>query len=121
GALEPCQALIAAWEPALSEGPRRRFQSSKTAWLPTAVKSVLGGPRSRVRVFSSSVDRSVPSVIYGARMPDRADVRRLGAVFNEVAGDYDRHRPGYPDVLIDRAFELAGLGPGVPVLEIGSG
>jgi SAM-dependent methyltransferase len=54
-------------------------------------------------------------------MPDTADARSYGAVFNEVAGEYDRHRPSYPDALIDRACELAGIGPGVPVLEIGCG
>ncbi|MGO9791087.1 MAG: class I SAM-dependent methyltransferase [Solirubrobacteraceae bacterium] len=54
-------------------------------------------------------------------MSDTADARGCGAVFNEVAGEYDRHRPSYPDALIDRACELAGLGPGVPVLEIGCG
>jgi SAM-dependent methyltransferase len=50
-----------------------------------------------------------------------ADARRYGTVFDEVAGEYDRHRPSYPDVLIDRACEVAGIGPGVPVLEIGCG
>ena len=50
-----------------------------------------------------------------------ADARRYGTVFNEVAGEYDCHRPSYPDVLIDRACEVAGIGPGVPVLEIGCG
>jgi SAM-dependent methyltransferase len=44
-----------------------------------------------------------------------------GAVFDEVAEDYDRYRPRYPDALIDRACELASLRPGASVLEIGSG
>lgn len=44
-----------------------------------------------------------------------------GTVFDEVAEDYDRHRPSYPDVLVDRACESAGLGPGSRVLEIGCG
>jgi SAM-dependent methyltransferase len=46
---------------------------------------------------------------------------RGGSVFNEVAERYDRHRPGYPDVLVDRACEAAGLEPGAAVLEIGCG
>jgi SAM-dependent methyltransferase len=50
-----------------------------------------------------------------------ADLRRYGGVFNEIADEYDRHRPAYPDALIDRACEVAGLGPGASVLEIGSG
>src|SRR5947209_9398552 len=44
-----------------------------------------------------------------------------GTVFDEVADDYDRHRPAYPDALIDRACELAGLARGATVLEIGCG
>jgi SAM-dependent methyltransferase len=54
-------------------------------------------------------------------MSNGADARSYGTVFNEVAGEYDRHRPTYPDVLIDRACEMAGVGPGAPVLEIGCG
>jgi SAM-dependent methyltransferase len=54
-------------------------------------------------------------------MSTGADARSYGAVFNEVAGEYDRHRPTYPDALIDEACELAGIGPGAPVLEIGCG
>ena len=54
-------------------------------------------------------------------MTGEADVRRHGSVFNEVAEDYDRHRPSYPDPLVDRACEAAGIGPGDAVLEIGCG
>jgi SAM-dependent methyltransferase len=54
-------------------------------------------------------------------MPRAAEARRYGEVFNEVAEEYDRHRPGYPDALIDRTCELGGLGPGAAVLEIGCG
>jgi len=50
-----------------------------------------------------------------------AQASRSGGVFNEVAEEYDRHRPTYPDALIDRACEVGGLGPGAPVLEIGCG
>jgi SAM-dependent methyltransferase len=45
--------------------------------------------------------------------------RGYGRVFDEIAEDYDRHRPTYPDVLVDRA--CAGIGPGAAVLEIGCG
>jgi SAM-dependent methyltransferase len=38
-----------------------------------------------------------------------------------VADEYDRTRPMYPDALVDRACEVAGLGSGDPVLEIGCG
>ena len=50
-----------------------------------------------------------------------AEASRYGEAFNEVAEEYDRHRPTYPDALIDRACEVAGLGPGATVLEIGCG
>jgi SAM-dependent methyltransferase len=50
-----------------------------------------------------------------------AEVRSYGRVFNEIADEYDRHRPAYPDALVDRACELAGLAPGAWVLEIGCG
>jgi SAM-dependent methyltransferase len=49
------------------------------------------------------------------------DVRSCGRVFDEVAEDYDRHRPAYPDVLVDRACADAGIGAGAAVLEIGCG
>jgi SAM-dependent methyltransferase len=52
-------------------------------------------------------------------MPRQPDARSYGGVFDEVAEDYDRHRPTYPDVLVDRACQ--GIGPGAAVLEIGCG
>jgi SAM-dependent methyltransferase len=52
-------------------------------------------------------------------MPSQADARTRGLVFDEVAADYDRHRPTYPDALVDQACE--GIAPGSPVLEIGCG
>jgi cyclopropane fatty-acyl-phospholipid synthase-like methyltransferase len=54
-------------------------------------------------------------------MANRAEARSYGRVFNEIADEYDRHRPAYPDALIDRAWEVAGLAPGASVLEIGCG
>ena len=54
-------------------------------------------------------------------MADRVEIRSYGRVFNEIADEYDRHRPAYPDALIDRACEVAGLAPGASVLEIGCG
>jgi SAM-dependent methyltransferase len=52
-------------------------------------------------------------------MPSQAEARSYGRVFDEIAEDYDRHRPSYPDVLVDRACEC--IGPGAAVLEIGCG
>ena len=52
-------------------------------------------------------------------MPRQPDARSYGRVFDEIAEDYDRHRPTYPDVLVQRACE--GLDHGAAVLEIGCG
>jgi SAM-dependent methyltransferase len=60
-------------------------------------------------------------VVYLVTIANAATARSYGTVFNEVAGAYDRHRPTYPDALIDRACEVAGIGPGASVLEIGCG
>jgi SAM-dependent methyltransferase len=46
-------------------------------------------------------------------------IQRL--VFGEVAEDYERHRPEYPDALIDELVAVAGVRPGDPALEIGAG
>jgi SAM-dependent methyltransferase len=47
--------------------------------------------------------------------------RRYGQVFDEIADEYDRHRPAYPDELIDQACRVAGIGTGDQVLEVGCG
>ncbi len=54
-------------------------------------------------------------------MPDGTLQRSYGTVFNRVAASYDRHRPPYPDELIDCACEVAGIARGDEVLEIGCG
>jgi SAM-dependent methyltransferase len=63
----------------------------------------------------------VSAVLYREVMSRQADACGYGGVFNEVAEQYDRHRPSYPDLLIDRACEAAGIGAGAAVLEIGCG
>jgi SAM-dependent methyltransferase len=50
-----------------------------------------------------------------------AAARRYGRVFDEVAAEYDRHRPAYPDELVDQACRVAGLARGDRVLEVGCG
>ncbi len=50
-----------------------------------------------------------------------AAARRYGTVFDEVAAEYDRHRPAYPDELVDQACQAAGIGSGDHVLEVGCG
>jgi SAM-dependent methyltransferase len=47
--------------------------------------------------------------------------RQYGQVFDEVAVEYDRSRPGYPQELIEQACAFAGLGRGDLVLEVGCG
>jgi SAM-dependent methyltransferase len=54
-------------------------------------------------------------------MQGAAEARRYGDVFNEVTDEYERHRPAYPEALIDQACEAGGLAPGATVLEIGCG
>lgn len=51
-------------------------------------------------------------------MPERESLR---ATFDEDAERYDRARPGYPAALFDDLAQLAGIGPGCRVLEIGCG
>ncbi len=47
--------------------------------------------------------------------------RRYGKVFDEIAAEYDRRRPTYPDELVHQACEVAGLESGDQVLEVGCG
>jgi SAM-dependent methyltransferase len=54
------------------------------------------------------------------RLPGSA-ARRYGTVFDEVAAEYDRHRPAYPDELVDQACRVAGIVSGDHVLEVGCG
>ncbi|ERR1022692_61521 len=54
-------------------------------------------------------------------MSDGTLARSYGKVFNEIAVEYDRNRPAYPDVLVDQACEVAAIGDGDRVLEIGCG
>jgi hypothetical protein len=53
-------------------------------------------------------------------MPDHERVR-LRETFDAAAERYDRARPGYPAAMFDDLADLAGVGPGCRVLEIGSG
>ena len=50
-----------------------------------------------------------------------ASTRHFGTVFDQIAVDYDRHRPGYSDKLIDYACAVAALQSGDKVLELGCG
>jgi ubiquinone/menaquinone biosynthesis C-methylase UbiE len=54
------------------------------------------------------------------RLPEPT-ARRYGKVFDEIAAEYDRRRPTYPDELIDQACQVAGIGSGDHVLEVGCG
>jgi len=68
------------------------------------------------------VSRRWPAVsVYVSGMSDGTLARSYGKVFNEVAVEYDRDRPAYPDALIDQACKVAGISDGDRVLEIGCG
>ncbi len=54
------------------------------------------------------------------RLPE-SNARCYGKVFDEIAVEYDRRRPTYPDELVDQACEVAGIGSGDHVLEVGCG
>jgi SAM-dependent methyltransferase len=54
-------------------------------------------------------------------MEQELSARRYGRVFDQVAAQYDRSRPTYPDGLVAHACEVAGLGSGDRVLEVGCG
>jgi ubiquinone/menaquinone biosynthesis C-methylase UbiE len=54
-------------------------------------------------------------------MADDRLTRSYGKVFNEIAAEYDRRRPTYPDALVDHACQVARIGAGDRVLEIGCG
>lgn len=64
---------------------------------------------------------SVGRATYLVSMPDGTLQRSYGKVFDQVAAEYDRHRPTYPEQLIGLACEIAGLERGDRVLEIGCG
>jgi ubiquinone/menaquinone biosynthesis C-methylase UbiE len=69
-------------------------------------------------------ERRGPRIRMGVYVPCMADgtlTRSYGKVFNEVAAAYDRNRPAYPEVLVDRACTAACIGAGDRVLEIGCG
>jgi ubiquinone/menaquinone biosynthesis C-methylase UbiE len=55
-----------------------------------------------------------------ARQPE-STARHYGRVFDEMAAEYGRHRPTYPDELLDQACQVAGIGSGDQVLEVGCG
>jgi protein-L-isoaspartate O-methyltransferase len=59
--------------------------------------------------------------MYVSGMSDATLARSYGKVFNEVAVEYDRSRPAYPDALVDQACEVARVKAGDRVLEIGCG
>jgi SAM-dependent methyltransferase len=53
--------------------------------------------------------------------PEETRRVRLSRTFDEDAELYDRARPGYPPELFDDLTEVAGVGPGCRVLEVGAG
>jgi SAM-dependent methyltransferase len=56
-----------------------------------------------------------------ASMGGEPHARSYGRAFDDIAGEYDRRRPTYPDEIVDRACLVAGIGSGDRVLEVGCG
>lgn len=54
-------------------------------------------------------------------MVEEVSPRRYGRAFDDVALEYDRSRPSYPEELIADACRVAGITAGDRVLEIGCG
>jgi ubiquinone/menaquinone biosynthesis C-methylase UbiE len=52
---------------------------------------------------------------------ERTKRRRQRVLFDAIADLYDETRSGYPDEILDRLVETAGLGAGSRVLEVGCG
>jgi 2-polyprenyl-3-methyl-5-hydroxy-6-metoxy-1,4-benzoquinol methylase len=75
-------------------------------------------------VITSAAHRRIAGMAAGVtfpRMSEATPSRSYGKVFNEVAVEYDRNRPTYPEALVERACAVAGIGDGDRVLEIGCG
>ena len=49
------------------------------------------------------------------------DNKRRGIDFGRTAGDYERHRPGFPDDFFDRLAERRWIGRGQRALDLGTG
>jgi ubiquinone/menaquinone biosynthesis C-methylase UbiE len=47
--------------------------------------------------------------------------RRRRLSFGSVAEQYDRHRPGYPEEMVDAVLEYGDAQPGDPILDVGAG
>ncbi len=52
---------------------------------------------------------------------DDPRVASAAARFGDVAADYERGRPGYPEAILDELVSRTGLGPGVTVLDLAAG
>ena len=75
-------------------------------------------PRADFAVLADAAGRAAGG--YGARMASPVNDSLRGS-FDADAALYDRVRPGYPPQLFDDLAELAGVGPGCRLLEVGAG
>jgi SAM-dependent methyltransferase len=106
-------------------------RSRSSVWASVSFPAVakLPGQRLGLRLVEDELHRAdlasnpspIQASVYVSRMPDGTLARSYGKVFNDVAVEYDRNRPAYPDALLDRACEVAGIEGGDRVLEIGCG
>jgi protein-L-isoaspartate O-methyltransferase len=104
----------------------RAFPTSLRPQLPAeyvghAEEKNLRHSHSRSEDHGSLISCPIQASVYVSGMSDGTLARSYGKVFNEVAIEYDRNRPTYPDALVDQACEVADIRPGDRVLEIGCG
>jgi len=100
-ALELCEALITAWQPALGDSPRRHFHAEQAAWLAAATELLAAHPRPRLQ---NALDHMVCDEILGSRA---LTMRGFAAVVDQLlARHHARQRRSTPGLDATASAEL---------------